>query len=264
MLSAKRKKENRPWGRFTKADRAKAVFLMKQPEIIHEEAVFLVVVKPPGMISDRQNDQEEKSLQAWLEKYFRLKDKGVGERAGLSHRLDKETSGLLLVAKTPEAHSFFKKQFKKRQVAKKYWALAHGEIKPDRGEIRARLSRHPYNRKKFGVFLNGREALTYYELKRLYQKDKKVFSFLELKPTTGRTHQLRVHLRYLGHPLVADKKYGGRKKALLDRHWCPRLFLHAFFLKFNHPVSGKKVAFTIPLPADLKKVLKSLDRLKKE
>jgi 23S rRNA pseudouridine1911/1915/1917 synthase len=171
------------------------------------------------------------------------------------HRLDKETSGLLIVAKTPEAFKNLQKQFKERRVEKKYLALVHGKVEPKEGEIKAPVGRLPWQRKKFGVIAGGREAKTRYRVMADSKWQMANYSLLELKPKTGRTHQLRVHLKFWGHPIVADDKYAGRKRSRKDREWCPRLFLHACFLAFTHPTTKERVEFSLSLPQDLKKAL---------
>lgn len=228
------------------------------PKIIFEDKTILVINKPAGMVVNRAKTIKERTVQDWLEGYLRIKSRGIGERAGIVHRIDRETSGILVVAKTQKAFKNLQKQFKERRVEKRYLALVHGEVKPKEGVIEVPISRSPFNRKKFGVFLGGRPAKTRYIAKRNYTLYAIRYTLLELVPTTGRTHQIRVHLKYLGHPVVADEKYAGRKTARSDRQWCPRQFLHASYLSFIHPKSGRKVEFFLALPSDLKKALEKL------
>lgn len=224
-------------------------------KILFEDQDLLLIFKPAGLVVNRAQTVGKPTLQDWLAK----KVPNIGQRSGIVHRLDKETSGLLLVAKTLTAFENLQKQFKKRQVQKRYLALVHGQMVPAKGVIKAAISRSPFNREKFGVFLGGRGAETGYRTLRYYNKENLgKFSLLELKPKTGRTHQIRVHLQYLGHPVVADAKYAGRKTARLDRTWCSRQFLHASSLTFFHPRTGKKITFACQLPEDLKKALQSL------
>lgn len=232
---------------------------MNAPKIIFEDKEILVLDKPAGLVVNRCSTVEQPTVQDWLESYFGLQGAGIGGRAGIVHRLDKETSGILLVAKTTEAFEKLQGQFKQRQVEKRYLALVHGKIAPQKGVIRAPIVRSPFNRKKFGVFLGGREAETAYRISRYYEHTiLGDFSLAELLPKTGRTHQIRVHLKYLGHPLVGDEFYAGRKTARADRRWCSRQFLHACFLAFNHPETRKKISFSSPLPWELKKSLRIL------
>lgn len=180
-------------------------------------------------------------------------------RGGVVHRLDKETSGILLIAKNPESFLNLKNQFKDRIVEKEYLALAHGEVKPSEGEINVPVGRLPYNRTKFGVVAGGRDALTNYEVINYYKFKNEMLTYLRLKPKTGRTHQIRVHLKYLNHPIFADPLYAGRKVGRDDRKYLNRLFLHAAKISFNHPVSLKKLTFESPLPEELENFLSQLN-----
>lgn len=229
---------------------------MMAPKIIFEDASFLVLDKPAGWIVNRaETTKGQETIQDWLEANFQFPIfKFPSCRSGVVHRLDKETSGLLVVAKTVEAFINLQKQFKERRVEKCYLALVHGRIQPANGEINAAISRSPFNRKKFGVFLGGREAVTKYKTLKYIEK----FSLVELRPQTGRTHQIRVHLKYLGYPIVGDDFYAGRKTARLDRKWCGRQFLHASYLAFFHPETRERLEFTSPLPEDLEAVMKKL------
>ena len=173
------------------------------------------------------------------------------------HRLDKETSGILIVAKTKKAFENLQQQFKDRKISKTYTALVHGQVEPKEGTIEAPVGRLPWRRDRFGVLPGGREATTGYKV-REYYKD---YTLLELKPKTGRTHQIRIHLKHLGHPVVADTFYAGRKTARADRLWCPRLFLHASGISFTHPETGKEISFKSKLPADLLQVLTNLKKV---
>lgn len=225
-------------------------------EIVFEDQSILVLNKPSGLVVNRSQTVKVKTLQDWVAQYLKVKGLGIGGRAGIVHRLDKETSGLLLVAKNLKDFALLQAQFKARKVEKKYLALVHGRLEPREGTIKAAISRSPFARKKFGVFLGGKEAETGYLVSRFYESEKAgKFSLVELKPKTGRTHQIRVHLKYLGHPVVADAKYAGRKTFHQDQKWCPRQFLHASFLGFRHPEKEKKIHFSLPLPNDLKKAL---------
>lgn len=226
-----------------------------EPKIVFEDEKILVLEKPAGMVVNRAQSVKEVAVQDWAGTYLKIKGRGIGGRAGIVHRIDKETSGLLLVAKTPEAFENLQKQFKEREVEKKYIALVHGLVEPSSGEIRAPLRRLPWNRERFGVLAGGREARSKYQTISSFRFQNSNYTLLELKPETGRTHQIRVHLKYWGHPIIADDKYAGRKTNRRDREWCPRLFLHAAFLAFAHPETGKRVGFESPLPEDLKTAL---------
>lgn len=228
------------------------------PKVIFEDNSILVLDKPSGLVVNRAETTKELTVQDWLEGYLKLKDRGIGERAGIVHRLDKETSGLLLVAKTQAAFENLQGQFKQRRVKKKYLALVHGKVEPKQGIIKAPISRSPFNRKKFGVFLGGREAETKYKVLSIKYKGENFYNLLELEPKTGRTHQIRIHLKHINYPVVGDELYAGRKTARQDRYWCPRQFLHASFLCFIHPEGGQKIVFISPLPEDLKQALSKL------
>jgi len=229
-------------------------------QIIFEDKALLLVNKPSGLIVNRSQTVKQPTIQDWLEENFKFKIFDWPKyRSGLVHRLDKETSGLLLIAKTPQMFEKLQDQFKQRQVKKHYLALVHGRVFPEKGVIRAALSRNPFNREKFGVFLGGREAKTSYKIIRYYcNKQLGDYNLLEISPETGRTHQIRVHLKYWGYPVVGDSKYAGRKTARADRRWCPRQFLHASFLAFQHPQTGRQLDCFCPLPAILKRALETL------
>lgn len=227
------------------------------PTIIFEDESILVLDKPSGWITnDASTTTTQPVIQTWLRENFKYPLIGDRERRdGIVHRLDKETSGLLIIAKTISAFENLQSQFKERKVKKTYIALAHGEIEPKEGEISASVGRLPWRRERFGVLPGGREATTDYKVvKTLETKDEK-FSLVELYPKTGRTHQIRIHLKFIGHPIVGDYFYAGRKTARDDREWCPRLFLHASCISFFHPETGKEVKFEASLPQDLDKVL---------
>ncbi len=231
------------------------------PQIIFEDDYLLVVDKPAGMVVNKaETTRAGETVQEWVEKYLKLKapisnDNDFYNRAGIVHRTDKETSGLLLIAKTPEAFANLQAQFKNRQVKKKYLALVHGKVIPEEGEINAPVGRLPWNRERFGVMPGGREAVTKYKVLSIKYKAKEPLSLLEITPETGRTHQIRVHLKYLGFPIVGDSFYAGRKQARDDRKFCPRVFLHAGSLSFTHPVTNEKLEFSSDLPGELKKLL---------
>ncbi len=219
------------------------------PKIVFEDQSLLVVEKPSGLVVNRAETQKEETLEDWAA------GKVVGvDRSGIVHRLDKDTSGLLVIAKTPEALANLQAQFKGRKVVKKYLALVHGKVEPKEGSINAPIERSPFNRKHFGVFPGGREAQTDYQTLSHYGD----LTLLELTPHTGRTHQIRVHLKYINHPIVADPIYGGRKNYQADVKFCPRLFLHATSLKVKHPGTGEWLEFNSPLPSDLQAVVDKL------
>ncbi len=247
--------------------------------ILYQDGDLTVIDKPAGVTVNRADTVGEGTVQDWAEKKilndkYRIlnekinsvkKDNSVfsiqysvfHSRSGIVHRLDKETSGCLIIAKTPAAFAELQRQFKDREVKKEYLALVHGKVEPSSGAIRVPLSRSRLDRQKFTVSSGGRMAETSYEVISYYSLLLTPYSLLRLFPKTGRTHQIRVHLKYFGHPIVADAKYGG-KRAAADRPWCPRMFLHAAKITFIHPLSGKSLSIEAPLPADLCKVSDTL------
>ena len=186
----------------------------------------------------------------------------IQNRVGIVHRLDKDTSGLIVVAKTEEIHEKLSEQFREREVFKSYVALVHGEMEEDRGETDAPIAREKHNRTKMAVRAHGRNALSLWKVKKRFEK----FTLLAVEIKTGRTHQIRVHLAHLNHPIVGDETYNaGRDKTVFDLTVrkaiadLNRFFLHAEKLAFTHPVTGEKLSFTAPLPAELTDFLELLE-----
>lgn len=243
------------------------------PKIIYDDSILMVIDKPSGWIVNRaETTRGQLVVQDWLESKFDYQiAKDNTKRSGVVHRIDKETSGILLIAKTSETFYELQDQFKKRMIRKKYTALAHGIIEGE-GDIVVPVGRLPWSRKKFGILPGGRDSATHYNSVSYYQlahrnnnsgwkgNANEKYTLLELFPKTGRTHQIRIHLKYLGHPVVSDELYAGRKTARKDRTWCPRLFLHASEISFKHPESGEMISFKNKLPEELKSVLASLEK----
>lgn len=261
---------------------------MASLKIIFEDEYLLILDKPPNLVVTPDQIHQGDTIADILKKDFGI----TLDRGGVVHRLDKDTSGLLIAAKTQESFEILKSQFEKRIVKKEYLALVHGVIsKP--GQIAAPIARNPLNRLKFDIFEEGRESstgyqpeknlkmseeniksifqsLTKHELKKLLtfnfssRRDKLclLFTLLRCFPQTGRTHQIRVHLKYINHPIVSDSKYGGRKNSKYDLFWCPRQFLHAQKIEFTHPARSEIMIFESPLPDDLNKALGYLEPLK--
>ena len=234
-----------------------------KPPIIYEDKTILLVDKPSGWITnDAATAKDQPVLQRWLAENFDYETTTEREyRDGIVHRLDKETSGLLIVAKKKDAFRNLQVQFKQRTVSKQYKALVHGILVNTTGTIDVPVGRLPWRRDRFGVLPGGRNAYTDYEVEKTYSKKKEKFALVSLAPKTGRTHQIRIHMKHLGHPLVADTFYAGRKTARNDRTWCPRLFLHAFSISFTHPETQKAVTFESDLPPDLLEALSQLKQL---
>lgn len=228
------------------------------PRIIYQDDCFMVLDKPSGwIVNDAETTNNQSTVQGWLCRNFKFQISNLKlYRNGIVHRLDKATSGILLVAKTKEAFADLQKQFKERKVKKTYLALVHGRVDlaaGEEGEIKALVGRLPWRRDRFGVLAGGREAKTRYKVISYVKNEK--YSLLELFPETGRTHQIRIHLKYIKHPIVADEFYAGRKTSRDDRKWCPRLFLHAAKISFIHPKTGKRVSFESSLPRELEEAL---------
>lgn len=220
-------------------------------DILHEDEDVVVLNKPPGMVVHPGAGRSTGTLvQALLAHCGSLPGIGGVERPGIVHRLDRDTSGVLVVAKTEAAQRSLSRQFNTRVVKKRYLALVHGEVRQDSGRIEAAIGRRRHDRKRMGVRLRGgREARTVYHVLRRHPE----MSVLALDLETGRTHQIRVHLAHIGHPVIGDRVYGGRRerrRAGSDAPPAERQMLHAWRLGFQHPATGAWVEFTAPLPAD--------------
>lgn len=237
-------------------------------KIIYQDENILVVDKPPSIIVFPEKPLGEKTLIDFLLKEFPyLKKVGKPPRYGIVHRLDKETSGILLVAKNNGSLSFLQGQFRDREVVKKYVALVNGKLKKIKGEIETLIGRSPKNRMKQKVYFplspeakGKRRAVTKYRiLNYFYQisrKGKNHYTLVEAMPKTGRKHQIRTHLNYLGYPLAGDKLYSFKNQILPEK--LKRHFLHANFLRIKL-IGGKEKEFSSQLPKDLKDVLDKLD-----
>jgi len=230
------------------------------PNIVFEDDSILVLNKPTGwVVNDAETVKHNMVVQRWLSEHYDFETIHDREyRCGIVHRLDKETSGILLIAKTKDAFHELQRQFKERIVEKTYVALVHGEVRPLEGKIEAEVGRLPWRRDRFGVLPGGRDSLTYYKVIASYILQNTSYSLVEFYPKTGRTHQFRIHAKYIGHPIVGDEFYAGRKTARKDRKWCPRLFLHAKGIRFLHPGTKKEMEFESQLPDDLQSVLNQL------
>jgi 23S rRNA pseudouridine1911/1915/1917 synthase len=215
--------------------------------IIYEDGDILVVDKPAGLAVHPGPGQTRHTLvNALLALYPDLTNMGDALRPGIVHRLDKDTSGLLLVARNERAQAELSRQLKERLVEKRYLALVTGRLEPAEGVIEGDIGRDPRNRKRMAIVEGGRPARTAYSVRERLDG----FTLVEVAPSTGRTHQIRVHLAGVGHPIVGDALYG-RRSTLVGRH-----FLHAWRIAFSHPADGRPVAFESPLPADLAEALR--------
>lgn len=216
--------------------------------IVYEDDDLLVVDKPAGMVVHPGAGHATGTLVAAVLAHCPdLAGVGGEQRPGIVHRLDKETSGLILVAKNDASLRMLQAQFKARSVEKVYLALVSGQPPALRGRIEVPVGRDPRHRQRMAVVANGREAVTEYRVLQAYEG----YSLIEASPKTGRTHQIRVHFAWLGHPLAGDRLYGRRPAS----HLLPRHFLHAHRLRFLLPSSGRPVEFTSPLPPDLQETL---------
>ena len=223
--------------------------------IVYQDREMLVVDKPAGLtVHPSPGHPSHTLVNALLALYPDLPGIGGERRPGIVHRLDKDTSGLMMVAKTANAHRDLSNQIKDRRIRKGYLALVSGEVAPRRGVIEAPIARDPKHRKRMAVVQGGREARTQYSALRRVD----TFTLLEVFPESGRTHQIRVHLASIGHPLVGDALYGGKSRLL------SRQFLHAHLLGFSHPVSGEYLEFTSPLPPELETLLATLEQARPE
>jgi len=220
-------------------------------DIVYEDQDIIIINKPQGMVVHPASGNYSSTLVNALLAHCRdLSGIGGVIRPGIVHRLDKDTSGLLMVAKNDLAHTDLAAQMKARSVEKKYLTLVYGKIKEEKGTIDVPIGRHPVERKKMAVVSRtGKPAVTHYQVLQRYDN----YTYLEIALETGRTHQIRVHLAYIGHPVVGDPVYSSRKKFNLLGQ-----FLHAYKLAFRHPRSGEVLEFSVPLPKALEEVLKSL------
>lgn len=216
--------------------------------VVFEDGLILVLDKPAGMTVNRAESTRNQETVEDLLPVSSL------PRRGIVHRLDKDTSGLLLVAKTAAALTHLQKQFKDRLVKKTYLAMVHGRVEPTSGRINLPVGRNPLKRQRFTVLIGGRQAVSDYRVIKAYPD----YSWLEVYPKTGRTHQIRVQFKHLNHPLVSDSLYLGDKRLKQDRRWCPRLFLHSHKLSFTHPASGAIINLEAKLPDELKQALEKI------
>lgn len=283
-----------------------------ESSIIFEDDDILVLNKPPGVVvNEASTNTNKKTVQAWFTQYLEKHpfkgswldqipntfDSTYGNpeevfalRNGIVHRLDKDTSGVLLLAKHPGSLIHLLAQFKERRTTKYYTCLVHGKLRVESDIVDAPIARAQRDRKVFEVSVDGRMAQTEYKKINFYTRINEAawqqlhssgqlgpvnyhyqgnykkyfkvyqgFSLVECQPKTGRTHQIRVHMAHLGHPIVGDPTYVGKKKAKADELWCARQFLHASKLVFTNPRSGEEVSYIAPLPTDLSTILSLLE-----
>lgn len=228
-------------------------------EVVFEDDDLIVVNKPAGMVVHPAAGNPSRTLANALAFHFQQLSRRGGEvRPGIVHRLDKGTSGLLVVAKTERAHENLSDQFRAREVFKSYVALVHGQLEKRNSQIDQPIARDPRHRTRMAVVRGGREALSLFRIREAFDR----FTLLDVELKTGRTHQIRVHLAWLKHPVVGDDVYGGgRDKTATDASIrgaiakLHRQFLHSEQLGFRHPRTREQLKFTAPLPAELQNLL---------
>ena len=223
-------------------------------DIVFEDNDIMIINKPSGLVVHPGSGNQENTLVNGLMHYTNnLSDINGEERPGIVHRIDKDTSGLLMVAKNDLAHESLVNQLVEKTVTRRYIALVHGVIPHDNGTIDAPIGRDPKDRKKMTVIEGGKHAVTHFKVLRRF----KDFTLIECRLETGRTHQIRVHMKYIGYPLAGDPQYGPRK-TIGGEHG---QFLHAAILGFDHPKTGEYLEFSTPLPSYFEEALESLENL---
>ena len=230
--------------------------------VVYEDEYIIVINKPSGMVVHPAPGNESGTLVNALLYHCKDSLSGIGGvmRPGIVHRIDKDTSGLLVVAKCDEAHTALSEELKYHGIEREYRALVLGGFKDDAGRVDYPIGRHPVDRKKMAVIRNGegtaRDATTHYEVLERFGQ----VSYLALRLETGRTHQIRVHMSYIGHPLLGDEVYSNRKTRFETLH--PSLFdgqmLHAKRLSLTHPATGERMVFECPLPSNFEAALRLL------
>ena len=221
--------------------------------VIYEDKDIIVVNKPKGMVVHPANGNPDGTLVNAILAMCKGSLSGIGGeiRPGIVHRLDKDTSGLLIVAKNDEAHIKMSKQIQDRKVEKRYIALVRGNVPDDEATIDMPIARSKIDRKKMAVDKNGKEAITHFKVLKRYGN----YTLLEIKIDTGRTHQIRVHMSYIGYPVVGDSVYSSGK----NEFGVEGQMLHARYLKFKHPITGKELNLEAPLPEYFEKIIKQLE-----
>lgn len=220
-------------------------------DVIHSDEHIVVLNKPAGLVVHPGAGVDSGTLvNALIHHFPGIEKVGHPERPGIVHRLDKETSGVMVVARSDKAYAELKRQFKAREVEKVYIGLVRGHVQVPDGKIDWALGRHPRHRQRISIRTKKpKAALTLYSVKKTFPD----FTLLEIKPVTGRTHQIRVHFAAAGHPIVGDSRYGGKDKPKTHE----RLFLHAWHIVFTHPVAKTLLEFYAPLPPEFQNIIHS-------
>jgi 23S rRNA pseudouridine1911/1915/1917 synthase len=249
--------------------------------VVYEDEFLTVINKPPGMVTHPAKGNWKGTLVNALQfHYDSLSTIAGADRPGIVHRLDRDTTGLLVVVKDELAHRRLARQFELREIDKEYLAIVYGVPERDSDYIERAIGFHPLSREKMAIRAiedGGKPAVTFYEVIERFRG----YALVRCKPRTGRTHQIRVHLNHIGHPIVADKAYSGRDRLILkdlldavavappsagdfnaEAVLMARQALHAQALRFNHPMTGQEVRLTAPLPADMERTLKALRELR--
>ena len=223
-------------------------------DIVYEDDDLLVINKKSGMVVHPAPGHYTKTLVNALLYHFNIESKDK-IRPGIVHRLDKDTSGLLIIAKNDKAHIQVSEQIKNREVKKTYIALVRGTIAEDEATINMPIGRSTKDRKKMAVTKNGKEAVTHFKVLNRYTTNKGSYTLLEIKIDTGRTHQIRVHMAEIGHPVIGDSVYSNGKNEFGVEGQC----LHAKRLEFVHPITGKEMKLEAPLPEYFQKIVEQLE-----
>ncbi|PMB85144.1 RluA family pseudouridine synthase [Dolosicoccus paucivorans] len=227
-------------------------------EIIYEDEAILIVNKPSGLVVHPSKGHPDQTLANGLVYYLhdQLSSEGESYRPGIVHRIDKDTSGLLVVAKTNQAHRILSQAIQDKQLSRSYLALVQGQVGPDRGMIDTPIRRHPTQRTRFEVHSVGKSALTEFEVMTRYSEN----TLLKVNLITGRTHQIRVHLEYIKHPIVNDPIYFGphfKEDLSIDSSFGQ--LLHAYELSLIHPMTNEPMTFQAPLPKEFQQYIDQLD-----
>lgn len=228
-------------------------------DIIYEDEDIIVVNKPKGLVVHPANGNPDGTLVNAIMAICKDSLSGIGGelRPGIVHRLDKDTSGLLIVAKNDKAHINMSEQIKDRKVKKTYIALVRGTISENEATINMPIGRNTKDRKKMAVTKNGKEAITHFKVLNRYTTSKASYTLLEIKIDTGRTHQIRVHMAEIGHPVVGDMVYSNGKNEFGVIGQC----LHAKKLEFCHPITGKEMRFEAPLPEYFENIINLMEKM---
>jgi 23S rRNA pseudouridine1911/1915/1917 synthase len=230
-------------------------------DIVYEDSDIIVINKPSGMVVHPANGNESGTLVNALLYHCKDSLSGINGviRPGIVHRIDKDTSGLLVVAKNDDAHVFLSSLLKDHIIKRVYHAILVGHLKESRGTVNAPIARHPVDRKKMAVVKGGKEAITHYEIIAEYPS----FTYAKMELETGRTHQIRVHMSHIGHPLVGDTVYGGGKTQFekANASLISGQALHAKILSFPHPKTKENMTFECELPNEFKKLLERLEKI---